>query len=164
LSLREVDDVRERVAQIDSLVRDPQDGCMSLPHAPVLSKVAKDYVERLTAENGALTPQMLLWIPILVPNAATADIDTVMTEKVEIVDVIVRKDGAGASNTIQAKTGAGTAITDAIAAAVDKAVTRAGTIDTATNVIAAGGTLRITATRAAGTMACLVLVGVLIRP
>lgn len=137
---------------------------MSLPHAQVLSKVSKDYLERLTAENGALTPQFYGVIPYLVPNAATADIDLVMTEKVEIVDVIVRKDGAGAANTIQLKTSGGTAITDAIAAAVDKAVTRAGTIDTATNVIAAGGTLRITATRAAGTMLAQVYIIVLIRP
>ena len=134
------------------------------PRKHLTSKVIADYVERLTAENGALTPQMLLWIPVLVPDAATSNIDLVMTEKVEIVDVIIRKDAAGAANTIQLKTGAGTAITDAIAAAVDKAVTRVGTIDTATNVIAAGATLRIATTRAAGSMLCTVLVGVLIRP
>lgn len=59
---------------------------------------------------------------------------------------------------MQIKTGAGVAITDAIAAAVDKAVTHAGTIDTAQNVILAGGTLRCTATRAAGSSAALVTV------
>lgn len=89
---------------------------------------------------------------IAVPDAATTTYTFVTTDKVEFVDVIVRKSGAGASNTIQLKDGTGTAISDAIAAAVDKTVTRAGTMDPATATIAAGGTFQITATRAAGTM------------
>lgn len=98
----------------------------------------------------------------LIPNAATADYDIIVDAKFEVIDVVVRKDGAGAANTMQIKNGA-TAITDAIAAATDKAVTRAGTIDTAQNVILAGGTLRCTATRAAGSSAALVTVYGLLR-
>lgn len=94
----------------------------------------------------------LLCFDIAIPDAATTTYTYVSTNKLEVVDVIVRKDGAGAANTIQLLDGASAAISDAIAAAVDKTVTRAGTIDTAKNVIAAGGSFKITATRAAGTM------------
>jgi hypothetical protein len=108
--------------------------------------------------DGNLTSGVEVVHVLPIPDAATADIDFVLVEKVEIIDVIVRKSAAGAGNTIQLKTGAGTAITDAIAAAVDKAITRAGTIDPATATIAAGGTLRVTATRAAGSMLAQVVV------
>lgn len=106
------------------------------------------------------TPQVCIPVEMsfLLPDVATADYDFILSEKLEIVDVTVIKDGAGAANTIQVKTGAGTAISDAIAAAVDKTVTRAGTLDKATRVIAAAGTMRITNTRAAGTAACYVIV------
>lgn len=93
-----------------------------------------------------------------VPDAATGDIDIVVTEKIEVVDVLCQKQaGAGAANTMQIKNAA-TAISDAIACAVDNALTRAGTIDDAQSTIAAGGTLRLTATRAAGTRTALVIV------
>jgi hypothetical protein len=93
-----------------------------------------------------------------VPDAATGDIDIIVTDKIEVIDVVVQKqNGAGAANTMQIKNGA-TAITDAIACAVDNAITRAGTIDDSQSVIAAGGTLRLTATRAAGTRNALVTV------
>lgn len=100
-----------------------------------------------------------------IPDAATQDYDIVVDVKFEVVEVIVRKDGAGAGNTVQIKNGA-TAITDAIAAAVDKAVTRVGTIDagSAHNVVLAGQPLRCTATKAAGSMACLVTVLGFVRP
>lgn len=106
------------------------------------------------------TPQVCIPVEMsfLLPDAATADYDFVLPEKLEVVDVTVIKDAAGAGNSITLKTGAGTAISDAIAAAVDKTVTRAGTLDKATRVIASGGTLRITNTRAAGSSACYVLV------
>lgn len=137
---------------------------MSLPHVGNLLQVCKDYLKRLVSVNGQTYPGQILHIPILVPDAPTGDIDTVMDEKVEVIDCIVRKDATGAGNTMQLKTGAGTAITDAIAAAVDKTITRAGTIDTATNVILSGGTLRLTATRAAGSRACLVTAVVRVVP
>ena len=97
-------------------------------------------------------------IPLDIPDAATATYTFTTPIKVEVFDVTVVKDGAGAGNTVQLKNGAGVAISDVIAAAVDKAVTRAGTMDKATRVIAAGGTFQVTATRAAGNMACQVFI------
>ncbi len=94
----------------------------------------------------------------LLPDAATATYKYNVPDKLEIIDVTCIKDGAGAANTVQLKNSAGTAITDAIATAVDKTVTRAGTIDKTTRVLAAGAELQITATRAAGTMACAVFI------
>lgn len=94
-----------------------------------------------------------LELPFLIADAATGDIDVTMPEKFEVTDVVcVKRNGAGAGNTMQVKNSA-TAISDAIACAVDDAVTRAASIvdGAGTNVIAAAGTLRITATRAAGT-------------
>lgn len=122
-----------------------------------------DYASRLTYANNAVVAGLAVMHTWLVPDAATGDIDIIVGDKVEVVDVIVRKDGAGAGNTYQVKNGA-TAISDAIAGAVDKTITRAGTIDTAQNVIAAGGTLRLTATRAAGVRNALVTAVCLIRP
>jgi hypothetical protein len=92
-----------------------------------------------------------------IADVATADYDRVVDQKFEVTDVVVHKIGAGAANTAQVKNAA-TAITDAIAAAVDKAVTRAGTIDDAQSTILAGGTLRVTATKAAGSGAMKVFV------
>lgn len=122
-----------------------------------------DYLARLTVPAGTTTPGVVVGIPVATSGSATADFDTVLTEKFEVIDIICRKDGAGAANTITVKSTA-TAISDAIAFAVDKAVTRAGTIDTASNVIPAGGTLRVTATRSAGTVVGLVTVVGIIRP
>lgn len=118
-----------------------------------------DAVEAITTTNNQTAPGVLTAHVFLIPNAATADYDIVVDHKFEVIDVVVRKDGTGAGNTAQIKNGA-TAITDAIAAAVDKTVTRAGTIDiaAAVNVVAAGGTLRCTFTRAAGTSNALVTV------
>lgn len=139
---------------------------MSIPHAGVTSRVAKDYVERLTASDNAVTGQLPVVFLFNVPDAATGDIDIVVTEKCEVYDVVcVKRAGAGAGNTMQIKNGA-TAISDAIACVTDDAVTRAGSIvdGAGTNVIAQGGTLRLTATRAAGTRTCQVFVYALLRP
>lgn len=125
--------------------------------------VNADYLSRLIVAAGTTTPGLVVGIPVAPSGSVTADFDVVMAEKFEVIDVVCRKDGAGASNTITVKNGA-TAISDAIAYATDKAVTRAGTIDTASNVIAAGGTLRVTATRSAGTVVGLVTVIGIIRP
>jgi hypothetical protein len=94
----------------------------------------------------------LVTMSVPIPDAATTTYSYITADKVELVDVIVRKSVAGAGNTIQVKNGSGTAISDAIAAAVDKAITRAGTIDPATATLNAGDTFQITATRAAGSM------------
>lgn len=124
-----------------------------------------DYAGRLIVAAGTVSPGIIVGIPIATSGSVTADFDRILTEKFEVLDVICRKDGAGAGNTITVKSTA-TAITDAIVFATDKAVTRAGTIDVAAlvNVIPAGGTLRVTATRAAGTVVGLVTVIGVFRP
>jgi hypothetical protein len=94
----------------------------------------------------------------LLPDAATSTYLYTVPDKCEIIDVTCIKDGAGAANTVQLTNNAGTAISDAIATAVDKTVTRAGTLDKTTRVLAAGDTLKIVNTRAAGTAACAVFV------
>ncbi len=94
----------------------------------------------------------LFQIEVAIPDAATATYTYVTTDAIEFVDVIVRKSAAGAANTIQLLDAASAAISDAIAAAVDKTITRAGTMDPAKTAVAAGGSFKITATRAAGSM------------
>lgn len=127
--------------------------------------VAADYLGRLTAANNQITPGIPVTLTYAVTDAVTSDIDIIVADKLEVIDVICRKDsGAGAGNTMQLKNGAGTAISDVIACAVDKTITRASTIDLTTNTIAAGGTLRLTATKAAGTRTALVTVLAIIRP
>lgn len=88
-----------------------------------------------------------------IPDAATTTYVFVNAEKIEIVDAWNIKDAAGAGNTIQITDSAGAAITDAMAAAVDKTLTRAGTIDKAKRTLAAGAGFKVVATRAAGSMA-----------
>jgi hypothetical protein len=109
-----------------------------------------------------VTPQPVVLsagtITLDIPDAATSTYLFTTPKKIELYDVVVVKDAAGAANTIQVMNGAGVAISDAIAAAVDKTVTRAGTMDKATRVINAGGTFRVIATRAAGSMACQVFI------
>jgi len=101
-----------------------------------------------------------------VPDGATADINVTLTHKTEILDVIVQKraGAGGASDTITIKN-AGNAITDAIDINVaDKTIKRPATIDDAQSTIAAGGTLRVTRTKASGAnVACLVTVVGVIR-
>ena len=125
--------------------------------------VNADYLSRLIVSAGTTTPGLVVEIPVATSGSITADFDVTLAEKFEVIDVICRKDGAGAGNTITVKNGS-TAISDAIVFATDKAVTRAGTIDTAQNVIAAGGTLRVSASRSAGTVVGLVSVIGIIRP
>jgi len=128
-------------------------------------QIATDFLRRLVANNGDGYGACEVTIPIAIPDAVTGDIDTVLPDKFEVVDVTcIKQGGAGAGNTMQVQTGAGVVISDAIACAVDKTVTRAGTIDPASSTIAAGGTLRIHAVKAAGTRTALVLVYGFIRP
>lgn len=122
-------------------------------NAGTASTIANAAVSPATTPSGALVV-----IPIDIPDAATTTYSYINQEKLEIIDVIVIKDVAGAGNTIQVKTAGGTAISDAIAAAVDKAVTRAGTLDKAQRTLTAAAGFQITATRAAGSMAAQVFV------
>jgi hypothetical protein len=136
---------------------------MSTPRGTVASEVAKDYAERIVVTDSSLEPQIPTVITVPVPDAATGDIDLVLATKFEVIDVICQKQGgAGAGNTVTVKNGAN-AISDAIACATDTAITRAGTINDANSTIAAGGTLRLSCTRAAGTRNSLVTIVGLVR-
>jgi hypothetical protein len=92
-------------------------------------------------------------IVIDIPNAATATYTYVNAEKIEIVAVWNIKDTAGAGNTIQINNASDVAITNAMAAAVDKTKTDASTIDKATRTLEANAGFKVVATRAAGSMA-----------
>lgn len=98
---------------------------------------------------------------IAIADGVTADKDVVFTHKTEIlqIEVIKGANAGGASDTIQVKKGA-TAITDAMSINVAaKIVVRPSTVDMAQTVIAAGGTLRVTKTKASGAdVACRVIV------
>jgi hypothetical protein len=116
-----------------------------------------------TVANAAVAPALaasgaVVVIPIDIPDAATATYSYTNPEKLEVIEVEVIKDTAGAGNTIQLKTAGGTAISDAIAAAVDKTKTLSGTLDKAQRTLAASAGFQITATRAAGSMACQVFI------
>jgi len=90
-----------------------------------------------------------------IPDAAgTNTYQVIMPFKGTLIGIDVNKSVAGAGNTIQITQAGGTAITDAIVAAVDKAVTHVGTIDPAVRDFAAGDILKIVAVRAAGSMLC----------
>ena len=95
--------------------------------------------------NGNVVGAIPVCHRITIADGATANTDVVLTNKTQIVDVVVIKTAGagGASDTIQVKNGT-TAITNAMDINVaDKTVVRAGTIDDAAYQIAAGGTLRV---------------------
>lgn len=95
-------------------------------------------------------------------DVATADYDRVVDQKIEVIDAHCIKNAAGAGNTVTVKNLA-TAITDVMATAVDKTITRAATIDPAQSVINAGGTLRASIVKAAGSGAVKVFVRCVLR-
>lgn len=132
--------------------------------AQIISDPANTFVNQVCTILGATaaasvspavtSPTGLHHINIALADVATATFTYVTLDKIEIVDVICRKSGAGAANTVQIKDGAANAISNAIATDTDKTITRAGTIDPAFNTIAAAGSIQVTATRAAGSMLC----------
>lgn len=135
---------------------------MTAPRAHLGFIVDKDYVGRLVADDSSAEPQLELSVPVPVPDAATGDVDIVLASKFEVTDVLVQKRGGATgafANTIQVKNGANV-ISDAISinGTADGGLVRAGSIDDAQSTIAAGGTLRITRTKAGGNAQCLVTV------
>lgn len=133
--------------------------------AQLIPDPANTFISQVAAALGAIVPvalagattqnaAALVHFDAAFPTGAATSTFTFTTpDKIEIIDVIVRKSAAGAGNTVQVKDGAANAISDAIAAAVDKTITRAGTIDPAFNVIAAGATFTVVNTFAAGSIA-----------
>jgi hypothetical protein len=111
--------------------------------------------------DNATAPGSLVTHIIAVPDGATGDVDVVVAEKIEVLDVTLFKTAGagGASDTITVKNTAAV-ITNAISINIaDQVTARAGTIDDASNVISAGGTLRVTRTKASGAnAACRVFV------
>lgn len=100
-----------------------------------------------------------------IPDAAgTVQYSIIMPFKGTVIGIDIAKAAAGAGNTIQLKQNGGTAISDAIAAAVLNAITHVGTLDPATRDFAAGDILKIESIRAAGSMACKVRLWVIKTP
>jgi hypothetical protein len=94
-----------------------------------------------------------------VPDAATGDIDIIVTDKIEVIDVTVcqKQNGAGAATRCRSRTARRRSVTRSPARPTTRSRAQAS-IDDAQSVINAGGTLRLTATRAAGTRNALVTV------
>jgi len=116
-----------------------------------------DGSDAATVANAQTAPGIPVIYTVAIPDAASGDTDVVVDDKIEVLDFTVQqRGGAGnAGNSYTLKNGAN-AISDAIgAAAADKAVSRAGTIDDAFSTIAAAGTLRISHVKAGGTSAAL---------
>lgn len=93
-------------------------------------------------------------------DAATNSVNIVMTEQMQVIDVIVLKTAAAAAaaNTVTVLN-EGNAITDAIVTNIaDKAIARASTIDDAFHDVIVGAALRVTNTKAGGNSACIVKV------
>jgi hypothetical protein len=105
----------------------------------------------------AASGNVQLGVPVLIAltfaDAATTTYTYENETKLEIIDVWNIKDAAGAANTIQVTSIADVAITNAMAYAVDKTLTRAGTIDLAQRVLDAGEGFKVVNTRAAGSAA-----------
>ena len=120
----------------------------------VMGPALDDRTTDASVSPAVTTPTDLFHVSVAIPDAATTTYTYALPVPYEIVDVIVRKQVAGAGNTVQVKDGAGNAISDAIAAAVDKTVTRAGTLDVAFNPKTGITSFQITASRSAGSMLC----------
>lgn len=132
---------------------------------PEAEKILADAVSATQRFGVVADGNVLGGVPVVhivdVPDAATGNVDVVITKKTEVLDVqVMKKAGAGgAGDLITVKNGA-TAITDDIDINIaDKVSKRAATLDDAQTVIAAGGTLRVTRTKAsAANTACRVIV------
>lgn len=95
-------------------------------------------------------------IPILyafaMAGGATASVSIAVAQKITVNEAwVVNKAAGTTSDTITIKNNAGTAITNAIdISGADKTIARAGTIDDAQRVVAAGGNLTVTETDGGG--------------
>lgn len=109
--------------------------------------------------NSDVSPAVIeLGIPRVVCLTFADDAGDTTTEyinstKIEIIDAWAIKDGAGTGNTIKVTDSADADITNAMAFAVDKTVTHAGTIDVAKRVLAAAAGFKVVRHDAAGSTA-----------
>lgn len=118
--------------------------------APVASNVA----------NANVSPGSLVVHQFEIADAATADYDITITDKIEVLDVLVQKTAGagGAVNTVQMKSTA-SAISDVMSINIaDTTLARALTINDANSVIVAGGILRASVIKAGGNAACKITV------
>lgn len=107
--------------------------------------------------NGTGIPQVAVFD---IADAASADYDIAVLEKIEVLDIVAQKTAAngGAANTVQAKSTAA-AISDAMSLNInDTTLARAATINDANSTIAAGGILRASVVKAGGNAACKLMV------
>lgn len=121
--------------------------------ANILGSAAAGTVTGPTGTTATANAVGLVCFKVVFPaGAATSTLTVTTPDAVEIVDVVVNKIGAGVG-TVQVQNTAGTAISDAIAYAADKLITRMGSCDatTPTNLVAAGGTFKVVNTFTSGT-------------
>jgi hypothetical protein len=112
-----------------------------------------------TVANSQVTAGPILAYHFSIPDAASTDYDITITEKIEVIDVLVQKRGgagsAGATITVKSTAAV---ISDVIVTNdADVILSRALSIDDANSTIAAGGILRVSSADA-GNSACLVTV------
>lgn len=99
----------------------------------------------------AVTPGVASVVALTIADAASAVYDFTLPFKCRVIDATVVQIGAGnAGNSVTLKNAAGTAITNGMNNASDKGVSRAGTIDTTNNTIAANAVLKADVVRAGG--------------
>lgn len=125
--------------------------------AELVADASNDFYTQVLAILGAVAdasvspavtvPTVLCELSYSFADTSTTTHTIVTSDKIEIVDVIVRCDLSDSSSTVTIKDGSANAISDAIACSTNKAVTRAGTLDTSKNVIAAGGSIEIVCTK-----------------
>lgn len=95
----------------------------------------------------------LLVIPITIPNVAGDNTYTYKTNvNIEIIEMVIHKNAAGAGNTIRLQDSGAANISNAVAADTADTVTRSATIDQTKKRISAGGTFKLLAHQAAGSM------------
>ncbi len=91
---------------------------------------------------------------IAIANAASSNVEVVLTHKTVVIDAWIIPLATGdAGNNFTVGNGA-SAITNAMVGNVDTTIARCTTIDDANQTIAAGGSLRVTWVRNAGSSAC----------
>lgn len=123
---------------------------LSIPAAALVNAIL-DGAKVATTANANVIGGLEVVHRVDVAAGTTGDVDVTLTHKTHVTDVwLIKKSAAGGgAGTIQVKNGS-SAITNAMSIDVnDQTVVRAGTIDDATQEIAAAGTLKITRTRTA---------------
>lgn len=124
----------------------------SVTQAKLVANSLDGTVAKNVASGDVIAGFKLVYV-VAVPAGATANIDTVITHRVRVIDahLIKRSAAGGGAGTITVQN-AGTAITNAMSIDIaDRTILAAATIDDASWDIPAGGTLRIVRTRTAST-------------